>query len=121
VNHLLLKFLIVLICASISNASAALLVSEVIVDCGTGKICKDNVEKFKTLKTRFRNTTHLRQNIKTIISNGGFKNFHWKLEDGEDYRLLKINFTPKRMIGSVKVKSKNSALKDYVERNTRLK
>jgi outer membrane protein insertion porin family len=121
VNHFLLKFLIILICSSIANASAALLVSEVIVECGTEKICKDNVEKFKTLKTRFRNTTHLRQNIKTIISNGGFKNFHWKLEDGEDYRLLKINFTPKRMIGSVKVKSKNSALKDYVERNTRLK
>lgn len=100
---------------------AALIVSDVIVDCGGGRACATQGERFKTLKDSYRNITHLRQTLKVLVSSGGVKDFRWELSGGSGPQVIFIKFKSKLLISSVAIKSEDPLIQEYVERNTRLK
>jgi outer membrane protein insertion porin family len=117
------RVLLILLLAAFSSASAlaALLVESVSVSCGSSKACQTQTERFNGLKATFRNTTHLRQTLKAIVSVGGVKDFAWELQPTAAGSILKISFSPKQVIGTVVARTEDDLLKEYIELNTRLK
>jgi outer membrane protein insertion porin family len=112
--------------AMLASASAlALKVARVEVECGKGDVCARHKSRFAPLKDEFRNTTHLRQTLKVLVSRGGVKDFHWELSEGTKEapgETLKLRFTPKLVVGQVRVSAEgDDAIQDHVERNTRLR
>ncbi len=105
-----------------TTSAAALRVKRVEIACGTTEVCTRHKARFAPLEDEFRNTTHLRQTLKVLVSRGGFKDFIWSLEsDGEGGKILRLSFSPKLVVGQVRVRSKDANLREHVERNTRLR
>jgi outer membrane protein insertion porin family len=115
---LILPILLVLVSLS---AAAALTIDRVDVDCGDDRVCSDQKSRFAPLKDTYRNITHLRQTLKVLVSRGGFRDFRWELDKREDKQVLFIRYTPKMVIGTVRVEAPQVALQEHVERNTRLR
>lgn len=100
---------------------SVLIINEVAINCGSGKACSTQAERFKTLKDTYRNITHLRQTLKVMVAPGGVRDFNWELADEDGPQKLTISFRPKLLISSVVIKSEDGLIQEYVERNTRLK
>lgn len=104
-----------------TSVYANLHITEVVVNCGTSKSCSNHSDRFQILKNKFRNIVHLRQTLKVIVSVGGVRDFSWSLEEEGGKGKISISFIPKYQISQVKISSKNSQIKDYVERNSKIK
>ena len=115
------SLLLILILMFSTGALANLHITEVVVDCGTSKSCVNHTERFQVLKNKFRNIVHLRQTLKVIVSVGGVRDFNWVLTEQDGKGKIQISFIPKYQISQVKISSKNSQIKDYVERNSKIK
>lgn len=117
-----MKFILLILSMLLSAPSYANLhINEVVVECGTSKSCQNHKVRFQVLKDNFRNIVHLRQTIKVIVSVGGVRDFVWELTERDGFGRISIQFVPKYQIAEVRVSSTNSQLKDYVERNSRIK
>ncbi|MBY0516176.1 MAG: BamA/TamA family outer membrane protein [Bacteriovoracaceae bacterium] len=104
-----------------AQARAVLKVDQLVINCGETQYCQKTKIRLETLKDTYRNTTHLRQTLKVVVSMGGFRNFHWELNEKAELNTLTINFFPKNIIGSIQVKSSDPLIKEYVERNIKIK
>jgi outer membrane protein insertion porin family len=100
---------------------SALIINDVKIDCGGGRACTVQRERFKTLADTYRNITHLRQTLKVLVSAGGVKDFSWELSGEEGPQSISIKFKSKLVISAVIIKSDDALIQEYVERNTRLK
>jgi len=103
------------------NTYANLHITEVAVECGTSKSCLNHKDRFQILKNKYRNIVHLRQTLKVIVSVGGVRDLSWSLHEQEGKAKISISFVPKYLISDVKISSKNSQIKEYVERNSKIK
>ncbi len=103
------------------SSFANLHITEVSVSCGTSKSCLNHTDRFQILKSKFRNIVHLRQTLKVIVSVGGVRDFEWELDEMDGKGKLAISFVPKYQISQIKFTSKDAQIKDYAERNTKLK
>lgn len=102
-------------------ASAKIIITNVDVSCGESNSCSSHRRRLKALAGSYRNVTHLRQTLKIFASVGGFKDFNWTLEGEESGKRLMIAFVPKVTIGRVKILARNSSIKDYIERNIKIR
>lgn len=103
-----------------SAASATVLVGALSVDCGETASCLEQKKRFASLKDTYRNITHLRQTLKVLVSTGGVRDFRWELVDGVGPRELRIRFTPKIVLGAIKISGRDAKINEYVERNLKL-
>lgn len=101
--------------------SANIIISRVEVSCGDSNSCMSHKRRLKALSGNYRNVTHLRQTLKIFASVGGVKDFNWSLGSEEACRRLAISFHPKVPIGKVKISARHSSIKDYIERNTKIR
>lgn len=115
------QFILILLSLLSFNTYANLHITEVEVECGTSKSCLNHKDRFQILKNKYRNIVHLRQTLKVIVSVGGVRDLSWSLHEQEGKAKISISFVPKYLISDVKISSKNSQIKEYVERNSKIK
>ncbi len=105
----------------VSGAQAALEVGRVEVDCGKGPLCQRQRPRYQVLRAQYRNATHLQQTLKVMASRGGVRDFAWELSEADGTKVLRLQYTPKVPIGKVEVRADVDAVKETLERGTRLR
>ncbi len=82
------------------------------VECSASLACSQKTIRFKTLEGEYRGVTHLKETLKVLASEGGYKSFSYILEKKEGKYSLRIRFSIKPTINQIDIKFKNQKL-DY--------
>lgn len=74
------------------------------VECQTSTACSQRSIRFKTLEGQYRSLTHLKETLKVLASDGGYKSFFYSLEKRNEQDHLFIKFALKPVIGKIVIR-----------------
>jgi outer membrane protein assembly factor BamA len=89
---------------AVTWSSTAFNLNSVNVECTASASCMQRTARLKTLVGEYRSLTHLKDTLKVLASDGGYKSFYYQIEEsGEGHNLL-IRFLLKPVISEISVR-----------------
>lgn len=99
----MILFLILILNSVLSFASTSFSLSEVVVDCPPSVTCTQRTARFKNLVGDYRSQVHLKETLRVMASDGGYRNFSYVLTEDKDKYSLLIKFNLKPTIKEINI------------------
>ena len=92
----MIQLLIISLLTTAVWSSSAFRLKTVNVECISSLSCTQRTARLKSLEGEYRNLTHLKDTLKVLASDGGYKSFYYQLEEsgGENSLLIRFSFKP---------------------------
>ena len=100
-----MKFLLILCLALFSSLAmaAGFDLTDVVVVCKESSECKWREQRFNNLAGRYRSVVHLKDTLKLVATDGGYRSFTYTLTENDGKYRLVINIELKKLIKEINI------------------
>jgi outer membrane protein insertion porin family len=99
----MMHLLIFLLAVHTVFAASSFHLGEVKVICPKSIECEQRTNRFQTLSGEYRSLIHLKDTLRVMVSDGGYKSFFYQLSRSEDAYTLDIKFQLKPIINEINI------------------
>ena len=99
-----MKFIILFLLFTLNVFAEELILKSVNVDCNNSPYCSQRRNKFSNLIGNYRSLIHLKESLRIMASDGGYRSFYYEIEKQDEIYNLNIHISMKPLIKEIKIK-----------------